>query len=409
MREWLDDRPVPTEEETLALADEEEMWEAWDEAQPTIARFNELGGGPYEEEDGALDSLGEAVEVVERGRVGSEARMALMEEVFVEYDALNSGFEDALLDLCFSLCSTREEWEHLVEKLEAHPTDWRREQVMRIYRDHLEDRDAYMGMRTASLETGSDYWDLARYHLGRGEDRRAVEVAEEGITRARGRLDELLEFLWERYEGEGDRVAMDRVVDTAVARRSHAKAMLDRSFEHHAAAGDREEARRRLLQAFEHARDRKYYREWTRLRDFLTPEEIAEVEAGLLERVREGNPGDHLRILLDRGEKATVLRAVLDPPRDRWGFEIKYDRDDLAYALAGDYPEEIASYFWERALPLIPGGTRRSYREAACHLSRVKRIQAGFLGDAEGWERRIAGLREEYPRRTAFLEEVRDL
>ena len=75
--------------------------------------------------------------MIEAGNISSDAKIGFLDCAFVEYDKENSGFDDALMDIFFAMCETKEEWDCLVEKLAKRPSDWRKKLIMRIQKNYL--------------------------------------------------------------------------------------------------------------------------------------------------------------------------------------------------------------------------------------------------------------------------------
>lgn len=91
-----------------SLLDEELLWGYWGDVSYIISEFNEYGGGSYEEEDEAYGWLDKISELAKAGNVSADAKFEFLDEAFKEYNIGNSGFEDALLDIFFELCETKE-------------------------------------------------------------------------------------------------------------------------------------------------------------------------------------------------------------------------------------------------------------------------------------------------------------
>ncbi len=63
------------------------------------------------------------VEQTKRTSINDELLMEYWDDAFEEYNNENSGLEDAMMDVFFEICQTKEEWEYLVKKLGEHPSD----------------------------------------------------------------------------------------------------------------------------------------------------------------------------------------------------------------------------------------------------------------------------------------------
>jgi hypothetical protein len=55
------------------------------------------------------------------------------------------------------------------------------------------------------MQYGADFHDLATYYWDSGEKEKAIHVAEEGLSKAQGRIDELWKFVAMRAQEAGDR------------------------------------------------------------------------------------------------------------------------------------------------------------------------------------------------------------
>lgn len=115
------------------------LMEYWENAKKIIAEFNEYGGGPEEDEDNANDWLYKISTLNREGNISTEAKFGFLDDAFIEYAVGNSGFDDALMDIFFDICETKEEWEYLVKKLNEYPSDWRKKLIMDINKKYLHD------------------------------------------------------------------------------------------------------------------------------------------------------------------------------------------------------------------------------------------------------------------------------
>lgn len=282
--------------------DESKMWDYWSRAQPTVSSFNEYGGGPPDEEEECYDKLDDLEEIVKKGNISSKARMELMDEVFDEYDTGNSDFEDTLMDICFGLCSSDEEWRYLLKKLKENPSKWKDSLSMEILRKELKDGEGYLEIRKKYLEYGMDFWDLASYYIEQGEKKKAVDIAEEGLEKGQGRMKELLFFLFDHYAQKKDTVSVERVVRTSIDTKNEEREMLDRLFEYYRTTGDYENAKKALTREFEYTKGQGFipevrsYELYLKAKGYLKKEDWKILEPRILEKIKEKDTEDYMRI-----------------------------------------------------------------------------------------------------------------
>jgi hypothetical protein len=66
-------------------------------------------------------------------------------------------------------------------------------------------REKYLGLRLKKLVLGADYYDLSMFYWDEGNRSKALSVAEEGMKKGKGRMDELRKFLSDRALEGGNR------------------------------------------------------------------------------------------------------------------------------------------------------------------------------------------------------------
>lgn len=398
-----------TDNDTVSLNDNL-LFEYWEDARSIISEFNELGGGPEEEEEEAFGYLEKISGLIEEGSLSTAAKFEFLDEAFEEYNIHNSGFEDGLMEIFFEICQTKEEWEYLVKKLDEHPSNWRKERIMNIQREYLHNDEAYLQERMQILTYGMNYWDLVKFYVEKGDPDKALETAEEGILKGEGRLTELFEFLWEYFSKKGDTANLERLVQTALSRNTEEKNMLDRSFEYYRLKGDYEHAKDVLLRSFKFARQ-QYYAEYKRMKEFLKACDWKSIEPEIFDKIKEKDFYDYLRICLYKGMKETVLESILSlkPPYSRFSSSHENGFDEFADKLTNDFPEKIIEYYWQKAYRNIPGGNRKTYHSAVKDLEKAKNIYIYVLRNEDGWAKRFSDLKSEFKKRPAFLEIASEL
>ncbi|HWQ47760.1 MAG TPA: hypothetical protein VN414_02215 [Methanosarcina sp.] len=209
-----------------------------------------------------------------------------------------------------------------MKKLDEHPSDWRKEQIMKIQREYLHDDEAYLQERMQILSYGMDYWDLVQFYVDKGDQVKALETAEMGVLKGEGWVTKLFEFPWEYYSKREDTVNLERLVQTALFHNTEQKNMLDRLFEYYRSKGDYEHAKAALLKSFEFTRE-KFYEEYKKLKEFLKIPDWKSIEPEIFNRIKEKDFHDYLRIYLDKGMKETVLKSIFDLPKNRFGYSIR--------------------------------------------------------------------------------------
>ncbi|AKB74787.1 hypothetical protein MSLAZ_1526 [Methanosarcina lacustris Z-7289] len=410
--EWFKEKQESTPEtmtdNDIVSLNDNLLFEYWEDARSIISEFNELGGGPEEEEEEAFGYLEKISGLIEEGGLSTAAKLEFLDEAFEEYNIKNSGFEDGLMEIFFDICQTKEEWEYLVKKLDEYPSEWRKERIMIIHRKYLHDDEAYLQERMQALIFGMDYWDLVKFYVEKGDLEKALERAEEGVLKGEGRLTELFEFLWEHFSKKEDTAILERLVHTALSRNTEEKHMLDRLFEYYRAKGDYEHAKDALLRSFEFARQ-QYYAEYTRMKGFLKASDWKSIEPEIFSKIKEKDFHDYLRICLDKGMKKTVLKSIFNPPKNRFGYSIEVDFDEFADKLANDFPDKIIEYYWQKAYRNIPNGNRKTYSIAVKYLGKVKDVYIDILNNEADWVKRFSELKSEFKKRPAFLEITSEL
>jgi len=378
--EWFKEKqesiPETISDDDIVPINDGLLFEYWEDAKSIISEFNELGGGPEDDEEEAFGYLEKISELITEGGLSTAAKLEFLDEAFEEYNIHNSGFEDGLMDIFFESCQTKEEWEYLVKKLDEHPSDWRKEQIMKIQREYLHDDEAYLQERIQILSYGMDYWYLVQFYVDKGNQVKALETAEMGVLKGEGWVTKLFEFPWEYYSKREDTVNLERLVQTALSRNTEQKNMLDRLFEYYRSKGDHEHTKAALLKSFEFTRE-KFYEEYKKLKEFLKIPD-------LFNRIKEKDFHDYLRICLDKGMKETVLKSIFDLPKNRFGYSIENDFDEFADKLANDFPDKITEYYWQKAYRNIPNGNRKTYSIAAKYLGKAKDIYINILNNEAG-------------------------
>lgn len=411
--EWLDEnndnlQNTINEEksDSIKKIHDELLFEYWNNAQNIISEFNCYGGGPDEDEDEAYYWIEKITDLIMEGRITLETKLKFIDAVFVEYDAGNSGFDDSLIDLLFTLCKEKEEWEYLVKKLNDKPSDWRKNLVMSIYKNYLNDDTRYLNERLKNLIYGMDYWELVQYYLNKRNKKLALETALKGIEKGKGRLTELYDYLIAHFIKAHDESALEMICEIAIERKIEAEYVLDKLFKYYK-NHNYEKAKEKMLQSYKNNRYKEYFEEYKKMKEFLVKEDWEKIEPEIIREAQNKNIYEYMNICLDKGMKDTVINIIVSPPKNQWGYSSYSDFDSFAERLKEDYPKEILEYYYKKAYNRIPNGNRKTYKEAVGYLKKVKAIYLKYLKDTDKWVQTKINLQIEFKKRPAFIDELK--
>lgn len=197
-------KTVTLSPKALAGADGEIAFALWNELEFDLSELDEYGGGPRDVEDNVADLLYELAEKLEKSTIPRDDRRALLDEVLPFIKSRNSGMEDSLYDVAYGACQDDEDLRYFARQLETFGQDWSTSHARRIYR-RIGEKEKYLTLRSHRMEYGADYHDLATFYWEQGDREKALEVAQEGMEKAKGRMDELRDFLADRAKESGDR------------------------------------------------------------------------------------------------------------------------------------------------------------------------------------------------------------
>jgi len=205
---------VTVTSERNTRADVEAVFSIWDELEPDLADLNEYGGGPDEIVDHVAGLRYDLAQKLKQCAIPRDDRCELLDYVMPFISRGNSGLEDPLHEVAYALCQDDEDWRQFAIRLEKSRRDALLNHSRRIYRN-LGDRDKYLALRSRCMEYGADYFDLASFYWEQGDRDKAIEIAREGLQKAKGRMDELQAFVTKRGEkGVSDGLKLDQVTDS---------------------------------------------------------------------------------------------------------------------------------------------------------------------------------------------------
>jgi len=198
------------------LSEGEILLALWSELDPDLSELDDYGGGDYDLADDVANLLYQIEQKLSKKKIDAEYRRELLDNVLPYIESGNAGVDDALYDLAYATCYDDNDLRFLAEAFEAMGGDWKIEHARRIYRK-LGHRDKYLELRSVKMVYGADYYDLASFYWKAGEKRKAIQVAEQGLQKGEGRMDDLRQFLAQRAKDSGKR---DRYLNCSLHRPS---------------------------------------------------------------------------------------------------------------------------------------------------------------------------------------------
>ena len=182
----------------------EKLLTLWAVLAPDLDELDAYGGGDYDADFHVSSLLREIAQTLSRKKTETAYRQQLLDKVLPYIESGNAGLDDDLYDVAYATCYTDDDWRALAEAFETMGGDWKLDHARRIYR-RLGNREKYLELRQRKLATGTDYFDLADFYWKAGERHKAMKVAEEGLLRGKGRMDELRQFVARRAKSAGNR------------------------------------------------------------------------------------------------------------------------------------------------------------------------------------------------------------
>jgi len=176
----------------------------WSELAFDLDELDDYGGGDDATEDHVAELLDQIRTQLDSKKVGSDHRREILDRVLPFIESGNAGMDDILYEVAYAACYDDSNLRELAEAFEAMQGDWKTANARGIYR-RIGDRNKYLELRTGHMEYGADYHDLATFYWESGEKEKSLQVAEKGLRKGKGRMDELRRFVSDRAEESGDR------------------------------------------------------------------------------------------------------------------------------------------------------------------------------------------------------------
>ncbi len=338
----------------------------WSELAPDLDELDSYGGGDYATEDLVAELLDQIRERLAAKNVDTEHRQEILNLVLPYIKSGNAGMDDMLYEVAYAACYDDDDLRVLAQAFETMPGEWKIGHARDIYR-RLGDRDRYLELRAKRMEYGADYHDLATFYWDSNEKEKAIHVAEDGLCKARGRMDELREFVAERAQEVGDR---DKYMELQFAQTT----------------------------------DRLSLEKYKAFKKMCTPAEWKSYEPKVLGMLNNAWGTDRLKIRIHRREYDEALAILMKGryPTSTWEGEYEIR---IAKKLEKRYPEEILKYYLSGLGNLNRNAQRKEYARKAKVMAKVHHVLVDVLGDQTRWVKFARKVKIDNARRPAFQQE----
>jgi len=357
---------VPLSAERKQQSEGEILLALWWELDPDLSELDEYGGGDYGQVDQVAGLLYEIEQELSRNKIDAGCRRMILDCVLPYIESGNAGLDDQLCDVAYATCQDDNELRLLAEAFEDMGGDWQIGHARRIYRK-LGDRDKYLELRNRKMVYGADFYDLASFYWETDEKREAMQVAEEGLQKGQGRMDELRQFVAQRAKDAGNR---DRYLDLQYA------------------------------QTADHLTCDKY----KAFRKLCTSTEWKVYEAKILTRVKGAWPSEQLRIRMHRKEYDMAVAVLVEKGYPHTAWDSDYEIQ-TAKRLERRFPEEILEYYLSGLGNLRSNAVRKEYTRKAQVMAKIRRLLIEVLKDTKRWRTFAAKVKQDNLKRPAFQDE----
>ena len=336
----------------------------WDELLPDLEELDSYGGGPEEKENNVYDLMHQIEQKLSTKLIDEDIRRDILEQVLPFIISGNAGMDDPLYELAYATCYSDEDWYELAQAFEEMSRDWPKNHAMGIYRK-LGDRKKYLELRQEKMIYGGDYYDLAKFYWNEGNHSEALAVAEEGINKGQGRMDELQQFLSDRAQEGGNR-------------------------------------EKYLELKYEMATNPLTMGKYKAFKNICTEEEWKLYEKKLLQNASRIRSSELLDIFMDRKEYDQALETLLKTNYSDW------DSDRVLQAarqLETRFPDKVLAYHLSGFNGISRESTRKGYAARARMLLNIRRILLDVLKDDARWKQFAGRFKKENRNRPALQEE----
>ncbi len=400
--EWLLDYcKKNSKTEDTALVAKKQIEHYWQIAEEIIDEANMYGG--TNQEDDAYDALSKIDELVKDYKLEWEFRKQLVDGMLEQFFQDNSGFEDSLIDSCMTICQTAEEYLYLAERLESSRSHYYKAFAADLYAKYGRE-DAFIQLQAQNLRYGSDYIRLADYYKTQKQTDKAIQLMEDAVEHADGRMDEVYEWLYREYIKKSQEDLLLRLYDKALKKKTNAETMARLMYQYY--SSDYKKKKPYLLKAMELCDSREARKWFDECRNTLTSEDFHRESDAVYSVLKKKSIQDYLQVRIEEGALDEVLKYLREHP-SRGNMYYSVDQDHkISCQLTKAFPGEICTLYWNECESLCAMTQKKQYMQAVAVLKEIKRIRKQSGMETE-WKTEYNAFLERHRRKSTLIGYIR--
>ncbi|MDO4765373.1 MAG: hypothetical protein Q4A29_04895 [Eubacteriales bacterium] len=382
---------------------EQRLMQYWREAESIIAEFDCYGGGCEGEEEIAYDLLEQMIELIENNTLPWPVRKSLLDDIIDWIYSDNSGFSDYLIDLIFLLCVKKQEKKYMADLLSKARNSYYKDMAANTYLEIGED-EKFLQIREENLEYASDFVQLAKYYQRKKDEKKVLEIAQNGLKKCQYAKDELYEFLYKYYNKTKDEISLAKLYKDSL--KENNDRMVELMYRHYKKAGNYSEKKAALLRLFYHGKNQDVLKLYKECRNELTKDDFIKEEPGIINVIKKISLSVYFDILLEKDQTEEILNYLMENGISMFNWTL--DTGKYCDKLANKHPREIVEIYWNEVEKNLRITDQMYYARTTAVLKKIKKIMQKQKWLDE-WEERYQKLRETHKKKRLLLSMLKDL
>jgi len=399
----------------------------WKVVDDILNELNSYGMDEEIYEDFALNTMDKLIEIFAEHKELNVEKKKIIEKLMDYYTWHNCGIVDSIYEAALELCSEREDYLIIIEKLEEYleTVDFKSyyQGLLADLYATIDDSKSELRILESHLVYGGDYWRLAQYWIKHGDQKKALEIVCQGLERGEGRKTELYNYLQEYYRKQGDYEKLFRLLEAKIENfdlDSYQTFAQDSAYKilwnHFTKTKDYNNQVRLLeLQLKHNIINTELYQSAEKT---LKPDDWKQFEMRIFEQleiaIQQKKPSTRDMKAISDGDARSILAGIYNYKKDIGKlFETVKDNDRLLAEyeskLISHYPETYLKNYDKKIRRLISMRGRENYRTAAEYAHKIKKIYLAILNQPTAWKHYIDQLKRENRNLPAMQQEFSEL